>query len=940
MQTIEHGLRGSASREHRGVGRKLTCTWNHFFDIPMVKDVWDQRRRIGFSRVRSWKFPVIHEIESEFYSGAKLTVAGQNLPEIHIRNIGGVNSPHQKPVGFLPYNLMGDLSPRIQQVDGGNAKLTAHMQYIDRARADEFLISEQFGYHSWENETRVSVLMDKPAALQILGITEGQYANIRYWFKHNKEAVQWAWRWWLYDEGGNIHVGGKGRLDVRCAFDCPLKTWRCDLDLSYDRSSDTVLLQLDWLNMAGDILWARWLHESVLPGYECGSFSDLDLTLDIGPETSDLQLEAVVDYALFLKNEKWTFAPSLADNPQLACDYRNESIYRSPALAYAGKRLDGEPYWNVPSAWNLRDGEELVFLFGDVQKKGRIWVYDFGERRRTGNALFLSVMQPGPDHFPGFVECNPAEYLTMKGPIDLGEWSKQFVRDDWMALADPLHPDGMLPFGYPYLCWEVLNLPTIPGRDRSHLIRSSRVERRSGRQPVLQAYGALPKPALRRIGFRPLPKFPSPRLDATPPVRCRASRTVIFDFYNFLDVPMVRDRWRQYEAQEYVKVNRWVYPVSYQLSPYVGSDRARSEAALTNSSGLRLKITARKLPEITIDTIGGASSPAGAAVGFLPYNLMGGFEGNVAGGTALFHGHLQYGDRKRESRSGLLDRWGYYGWENYLDATLTLDRVAARKVLGITETQYGRIQHWWKKNQERVESTWKFWLYEEFKRLRPMPSFNYPLQVWTSQLKLAKVSPEKIQLWISFLTEGLDVLYGRWFIETFMPDFESSFSDMHIRMTIGPESADVDVDLVSEFFLSNEPGNKEWTWECMRGDNPFLAYEYRIIESPGHSYFGKRLPGEKRSAGAVYDYTPTAWNLKEGEQLNFHGGQSGLKITWMEPNPKSMPGQVQFEPRGAFSITGPADLRAWSKAHYPKQWLATDGLLPHGCPYLEFVLRT
>jgi hypothetical protein len=398
MQSRERELRSIAGREHRSIGRKLTCTWNSFFDVPMLRDVWDQRRRIGFSRVRSWKYPVMHEVESEFYSGAKLTIAGRNLPEINIRNIGGVNSPHEKPVGFLPYNLMGGLSQRVQQVKRGSVTVTADIQYIDRTRADEFLISEHL-----ITVGRMKRVLDSHGcfSLQILGITEGQYANIEHWFKNNKEAVEWAWRWWLYDEGGDIHVGGKGRLDVRYAFDCPLKTWRCDLELSYDQPSDTTLLQWDWVNMAGDILWSRWLRESVLPGYECGSFSNLCLTLDIGPETSDLQLEAAVDFALFLKNEKWTFAPSLADNPQLACDYRNESIYRSPALAYVGKRVDGEPYWNVPSAWNLRDGDELVFLFDDVRKKGRIWIYDANEQKRTGNALYLSAMQPMPDHFPG-----------------------------------------------------------------------------------------------------------------------------------------------------------------------------------------------------------------------------------------------------------------------------------------------------------------------------------------------------------------------------------------------------------------------------------------------------------------------------------------------------------------------------------------------------------
>lgn len=74
-----------------------------------------------------------------------------------------------------------------------------------------------------------------------------------------------------------------------------------------------------------------------------------------------------------------------------------------------------------------------------------------------------------------------------------------------------------------------------------------------------------------------------------------------YDFYDWLDVPMVADRWRQYEANDYVRIESLDAPVRYRTTPYFpGGSIARPFRNI--ASGMRLRVKAHRLPEVSMAT--------------------------------------------------------------------------------------------------------------------------------------------------------------------------------------------------------------------------------------------------------------------------------------------------------------------------------------------------
>lgn len=568
--------------------RTVDYRWYSFFDAPLVQDAWAQREEVGFVKVRSFTHPVTHEAtyvdgpalvpgmkaSADLYAPARLAITARDLPEVTIDTIGGTRSPAATPMGFVPYDLMGNLG---SPPSGGTLRLHAYMQFIDRARATALRIPQQFGYHGWENEAVVTYTMDRAAARKVLGIADADVSNIAAWFATHEKTFEQAWWWWLNDEGGDVHVGGAGRLDVRFAFNTPMQTWRVDfLSASYDAGTDSVTLQLDWVAMASDILWSRWLREALGTGFESSALSDLTVDMTVGPTSTDLDVDTVVDYALTLTGSTWVFEPTSADVPNLAVEYLNESLYQSPGLPYADKGYNGNPkvgYDYVPAAWNLRAGETLTLDFADVAPKGQM-------------TLAFSRLEPRAGEFPGQIAEGPSA-VTYTGPIDFETWSRGYQPTSWLKLADATHPQGLLPWGEPYVAL-----------------------RARGVTPAAMALFKKPrKPA--RVGKkdseRTVPPFPTATLEPTPPLTPGpGGRTLKVDLYDFLDVTMVADRWDQYDHNDYVRINSLSFPVSYQTTPYFSDEEPEPFSNL--ASGVRMKVTGRSLPEITIDTIGGGAN--------------------------------------------------------------------------------------------------------------------------------------------------------------------------------------------------------------------------------------------------------------------------------------------------------------------------------------------
>jgi hypothetical protein len=270
--------------------------------------------------------------------------------------------------------------------------------------------------------------------------------------------------------------------------------------------------------------------------------------------------------------------------------------------------------------------------------------------------------------------------------------------------------------------------------------------------------------------------------------------------------------------------------------------------------------------------------------------------------------------------------WGFYGWENFLDSHITMDRVGAQKVLGITGAEFDDFAKWFadESNADALRYAWRQWLYSEWRANNAMDFFNFPLQIWGFPLELVSASPNKLMLRQTILNEALDVVLGKWLNNTVMPYWQGSYDDVFIDLLIGPESSSLDMDLVNDWGL-NATGSKRkrvWAFESYIGSNPYLAHEYRMKSAPGLPYYGQN-----------FTYTPTLWNLAEGEQLNFHYGSSKLKLAHLDPAPEEFPDSVVVGP-GVVSITGPVQFDDWSRTTYADQWKKTGGLLPRGVPYV------
>jgi hypothetical protein len=198
------------------------------FDVRLVRDAWRQRAEVDYLRARNFDYPVTIESAdvdgpnlypgiragANLYAPARVHIDARNLADLTIDTIGGPRSPAppDERRGFLPYDLLGTLG---EPPSGGTATVHAHMRFLSRARANELFIPEQFGYHGWETETTATITLDRVAARKVLGISDAQFDGFAGWWSSHERDVEQAWRHWLYDEGGDVQVGGIGRLDTR-----------------------------------------------------------------------------------------------------------------------------------------------------------------------------------------------------------------------------------------------------------------------------------------------------------------------------------------------------------------------------------------------------------------------------------------------------------------------------------------------------------------------------------------------------------------------------------------------------------------------------------------------------------------------------------------------------------------------------------------------------
>lgn len=473
--TIVHG--GAAENP-----RTVDFYWYGLFNATMLKDVWLARESFYGDHVLSWTYPVVYKLISLtgptlpdgstnphpegsvwYYTPARLRVTGRNLPEINIA----------RPE-FVPYNLLGGLSPTVV---GGNANLSYYMQYITIDRAKQLKIYNAGSYDGYICEVNGTIRMDRNGTMRILGLTPMQYeslkANPTGWWATNENTIETKWKDFLNYEA-NTRLQIQPMIEYIYTILSSATFPGVDLSLQYDAANDLVTLKLDVVAWGNEALFARWFHETFLKGYEYW-YSDLYLDVIITPSLSHVNLDTTVDWALYqwsVASEKyapgvWSFEPVLADAvasikisgktyyskefpPYIFPNGTYKAYYNvAPGNAWYDQY---QPYDYIPSAWNLQVGETLRINYS---LPGPVWVLKQspgGTVTNSSGILALSYTEPYITSLGDKFSLDKVNrIITFRGPLNAEDWLKTYFPNEWVRLADSNYPNGVLPWGVPYL---------------------------------------------------------------------------------------------------------------------------------------------------------------------------------------------------------------------------------------------------------------------------------------------------------------------------------------------------------------------------------------------------------------------------------------------------------------------------------------------------------
>jgi len=413
-------------------------------------------------------------------------------------------------------------------------------------------------------------------------------------------------------------------------------------------------------------------------------------------------------------------------------------------------------------------------------------------------------------------------------------------------------------------------------------------------------------------------------------------RSITYRFYDFFDVPEemlpLKSVWDGRNVWEYLDELYWVHSWEY---PFIYSIRNTKTNSVNYFSSTRLNINATEIPEINMTTpvkVGPPPVPSALrpptypiyTLGtFLPYNLTGKVQPGIVGGTADLSWYCAYINLERvkywEKNITAYNYTAYHdGWQTELNGTITLDKSATMKVLGITNATYNDLQNWWANatNRSAVKSSWKSWLMylgTWWPSIAPMYS-NYLFVDFFNVVPDWSQYPDKITLTFWAVGWGEEVLMARFLHSklwgNLMPGYENYYTDLHLTANIGPTYSNIIVDTIVDYALvcvSVEPyGAPAWVFETLEGDRPGLAHKeiFPIPKSWDHTW-SDAWPYYKYANGTYktyytlatghmdYDdytpyggvthkvgYAPEPFNLREGEKLIFDFSNTIDRPVW------------------------------------------------------------
>jgi flagellar basal body-associated protein FliL len=431
-------------------GRTVDYLWYDMFEPelgPWYDDRWDA---YGQEYALTDSYPYLylwsddpHSLEGDIwiYTMMRMSVTGRNMPELNMND-----NPE-----FLPQ--FGDTA-------GGVAELDWYLQYVTREEAEAKLSQNAYNwFDGWYIGWSGTITLDEQAAKGVLGITTTQFNDFGTWWTSNSGQISTDWQEWLTEEAG------PGRLDIFPMYNYYLEFVYFDIEA--EKAGDQIVVTLDTISWGMEGLMTRWMGEAFMPTE--WYFDDFSLLATIGPEMTDMDVDTAVQYALYAEVSQeddgalvwgWEglmqdYVPSDDDHPYSLFDLYEgkEYVVWGPGNEYFGELLE---YAYTPGAWNLSEGETLVFEW----PAGDQLFFDHDPGNADGLVLNTDEViapmtvvysEPLPSEMPSqmTIDLN-ARQIVYTGPFDMWTWSKdqtthQNLSDEWDRL------EGVLPWGVPMI---------------------------------------------------------------------------------------------------------------------------------------------------------------------------------------------------------------------------------------------------------------------------------------------------------------------------------------------------------------------------------------------------------------------------------------------------------------------------------------------------------
>ncbi|UCE91404.1 MAG: hypothetical protein JSV90_08355 [Methanobacteriota archaeon] len=384
-----------------------------------------------------------HSLEGDIwiYTMMRMDITGRNMPELNMND-----NPE-----FLPQ--FGDTT-------GGTAELDWYLQYVTREEAEAKLSQNTYNwYDGWYVGWSGTITLDEQAAKSVLGVTTTQFNDFDTWWASNSGQTTTDWQEWLMEEAG------PGRLDI-----FPMYTYHLEFvlfNITAEKVGEHIVVTLDTISWGMEALMTRWMGEAFMPTE--WYFDDFSLIASIGPEMTDLDVDTAIQYAMYAEVSHeddgaliwgWEglmqdYVPSDLEHPESLFDPYDgkEYVVWGPGNDNFGEFLE---YEYTPGAWNLSDGETLVFEW----PAGDQLFFDHDPGNVDGLVLntdeiiapmTVAYTEPLPSEMPSQITIDhDARQIVYTGPFDMWTWSKnqtthQNLSDEWDRLG------GVMPWGVPMI---------------------------------------------------------------------------------------------------------------------------------------------------------------------------------------------------------------------------------------------------------------------------------------------------------------------------------------------------------------------------------------------------------------------------------------------------------------------------------------------------------